>query len=182
MIFVIVLVPILVPAAFQCHASTSHPPAATALHNHCRLHHPCPCSCPRRLSTSRVDNASSHRHCFARLLSSSLLSPPPAPRAIIVVVPIACRCQRQSRILPLPPPPCAIIVIVIVVPDFLPTAGRRRRCILPPPLPRGIVFVPAFLPAAGQRRASCININIASYRCHHQFVICQVQITVGVAE
>jgi hypothetical protein len=159
-----------------------HPPAATALHDHQCFCRPHPCPCPPRLSMSRVDDASSCHHRFAQSLLSSLSSPPLAPRVIIVVVPVACQCQHRSRILLPPLPPCAIIVVVIVVPDFLPTAGRRRRRILPLPLPRAIVFVPAFLPAAGQRRTLRVDVNVASYRCHSQCVICQVQITLGVAE
>ena len=59
-----------------------------------------------------------------------------------------------------------MLLPVILVPVFTPTAGRRQRRILPPPLPCAIVFASVFLPAAGQRRASRVDIDVASYRRH----------------
>ncbi len=96
----------------------SHPPAATALHDHHCLCRPCPCPCLRRLSTLRIGVTSScyHRHVQSSLLSSSptlSLSPPPVNVA------------RQRRILP-PSPLCAIAVVVLVIPAA--SAVRNNRC------------------------------------------------------
>ncbi len=109
-IFVIVVIPIPVPvpAACQHRISTLHPLAATALRDlHCR-HRSCSCPCPRCLSTSCVDDASSCRHCLARSL---LLSSSPPPVDIDVDVASSHHhCLVQSLSLSLSPPPVDVDV------------------------------------------------------------------------
>ncbi len=161
---IFVFVPVFLPATGQYRASTStsYPTTATATHNLRRCHRPCPCPCC--LSTSCFDIASSrpHRHVQSLL---SLLSPTLSMSPLPVNVE-SWQCRRRSRILPPPPPPCATIVVVIVMPVFLSAAGRCRHRILPPPLPRVIVFVPAFLPTTGQCCGLHVDIDVASYCCH----------------
>jgi hypothetical protein len=89
--------------------STSHSTTATATRNLCPCCRPCPC--PRRLSTSRVDVASSrhHRHVQSLLSLSS-------PTLSLSLPPVNL----------LPSPLCAIVVVVLVISAAI--AARNNRC------------------------------------------------------
>ncbi len=97
---------------------TSHPTTTTATRNlrHCRR----PCPCPRRLSTLRIDIASSRRH---RHVQSLLLSSSPTLSLSLPPVNVA----RRQRILP-PSPLCAIVIVVLVIPA---ASTARNNCCRP---------------------------------------------------
>jgi hypothetical protein len=153
---------------------TSHPLAATALHNGCRCRHPClppcrqsmltahptttttsrdrlcPCLPPRRQSTLRIDNdvACYHRQRHARslLLSSSpSLSLPPV------------NVEHPCCILPPQLPHMIVVVFNVPVPVPVPAACQRCASTLHPPTATAtaifvivVVPVPVPVPAACQ--------------------------------